>query len=246
MPLAVSGGSGVAILGTLSNVNGGTGSNLGATGPGFLKQASSGANVTVVSTLANTDVAQDYIAVKIIVDSNITIGAPPASFDSYTFVDGDLICLSGQSTASQNGLWTYHASGLVRPAIFASANTTQAFWGLTFYSVNGATRQGELLMITTTGTITIDTTSITIAEIPVYIGSTNAVVGLLPITRLGPLTPAKGDIIASNGSFWQDQAHGSDGQVLISQSSQTNGVQWVGQDAIKNYASRTWAFRSFG
>lgn len=91
--------------------------------------------------------------------ANVSLSAPGATCDSYSFSSGDLFLLAAQSTASQNGLWTWTgaSSALTRPTEFASGATIK---GRTIEIQNGTTYGGSTWALTTpTAGITIDSSS---------------------------------------------------------------------------------------
>src|SRR6202022_190635 len=79
--------------------------------------------VVVESTpLAQADIRYERSAVAAVVAANVSLSAPGASSDGYSFASGDLALLTAQSTASQNGIWVWNgaSSALTRPTEFAS------------------------------------------------------------------------------------------------------------------------------
>jgi hypothetical protein len=80
--------------------------------------------------------------------------------DGFSTAAGDLILLRGQTTTSQNGPWVASAGAWTRPTWYASGNTTQAFFGLLFNVTDGTVYGGGRFYISTTGTLTIDTSSV--------------------------------------------------------------------------------------
>lgn len=79
------------------------------------------------------------------------------TIDGYTLASGDLVLLTGQTTASQNGLWSAASGSWTRPKEFASTLSVQ---GRTCAVINGTTNGNTtwLLKAPTAG-VTIDTTS---------------------------------------------------------------------------------------
>lgn len=68
--------------------------------------------------------------------SNISSLSGYQTIDGYTLVSGDLVLLVGQSTASQNGLWTAASGSWTRPTEFASGSTIK---GRSISVLNGTT-----------------------------------------------------------------------------------------------------------
>lgn len=53
-------------------------------------------------------------AVNCATSASITLAAPGATIDGYTLVTGDRVLVKNQATASENGIYTYNGTGLVR------------------------------------------------------------------------------------------------------------------------------------
>lgn len=95
--------------------------------------------------------------------ANVNIASPGATLDGVTLASGDRILLTAQSTAAQKGLWVWNgaSSALTRPTDYAAASTTLAFFGVTALVKKGDAKGGSVWTITSTGTLTIDTTAVT-------------------------------------------------------------------------------------
>lgn len=93
--------------------------------------------------------------------ANVTVSSAPSSIDGITLSNGDRVLLTGQSTGSQNGLWLFAsaATPLTRPTDYVAASALYAARGIVIYSTGGTVYSGSWWYLTTTGTITIDTTS---------------------------------------------------------------------------------------
>ncbi|HUC87631.1 MAG TPA: hypothetical protein VMR95_00595 [Candidatus Binatia bacterium] len=91
--------------------------------------------------------------------ANVSLSAPGATCDGYSFTSGDLFLLTAQSTSSQNGLytWTGASSTLTRPTEFTTGATIK---GRTIEIQHGTTYGGTQWALTTaTAGIVIDTAS---------------------------------------------------------------------------------------
>lgn len=127
--------------------------------------------------------------------SNVSLSAPGAAFDSYSMNSGDLLLLSAQNTASQNGLytWTGASNTLTRPTEFATELIVK---GRTIEIQNGTIYGGTTWALTTpTAGITIDTSSQTWTNLlgsyvlSSQVGAVNGVAslngsGLVPVSEL--------------------------------------------------------------
>lgn len=93
--------------------------------------------------------------------TNVNVGNPGTStFDSYAVSNGDIVLLVGQSTASENGPWTFNgsSSAMTRPIFYTTGDTFTAAQFGSVYIVSGTVYGDTLLKSTTGGTITIGTT----------------------------------------------------------------------------------------
>lgn len=97
--------------------------------------------------------------------TSMTISAPGTTMDGVTLAANDRILLKNQSTASQNGLWVFNgsAAALTRPADYVTATDTNG--NATVYVQEGTVNADTAWTCTTNGTITVDTTATTWAQI---------------------------------------------------------------------------------
>lgn len=177
-------GSQAATLATVnSNVGSFTNTSLTVNAKGLITAASSGTapvtNVTGTSPIASSGgttpdislgvVGSAHLAdywrppVRVSETSNVNIASAPSTMDSTALTANDRVILVGQTTGSQNGPWIFNGTGnaLTRPDDYAAGSTTQALTNIVYYVLAGSARVGSLYRLTTTGTITIDTTSTT-------------------------------------------------------------------------------------
>lgn len=148
--------------------------------------------------------------------ANIASLSGTTTVDGVSLVAGNIVLLTAQSTGSQNGPWVIAAGAWTRPGWYTSGNTAQAFQYMIIPVLSGTTYGGSLYDCTTSGAITIDTTSTTWAIVPLqqYLplaGGTmagNIAMGSSKVTGLG--TPsASGDAVTlgyfnGNTSLYQD------------------------------------------
>lgn len=116
-----------------------------------------------------------------------------------TLIDGSLVLLTAQSTASQNGPWVVHSGAWTRPTWFPSGGTTQAFQFITVLIRLGTTYQGTIWRMTASGAITIDTTSQTWVVTPFAISATT-ITGVLPSANGGTATANTGSLVFSGSA----------------------------------------------
>lgn len=108
-------------------------------------------------------------AVRVLSDSNVTLsGGTPATVDGVSLTIDDRILVTGQSTASQNGLYrcTVVGSGSngtwIRSRDGSHQGTIVA--GMTCMVTEGSSYADTLWKLTTDGIITIDTTALTFEQ----------------------------------------------------------------------------------
>lgn len=96
-------------------------------------------------------------AAKAIAAGNVAITTPgTTAFDGYVPNNGDLLLLIGQTTASQNGLWTFNGANaaLTRPASFATGSQAEGTYvfieGGTVYKDAGFVLDGTNIVVDTT------------------------------------------------------------------------------------------------
>jgi phage-related tail fiber protein len=125
------------------------------------------------------------IPVRVVATSNITLATPWATIDGVSLVANDRILLSAQSTATQNGIWVWNgaSSALTRPTDYPAAGTVHAFYGVWVEVLQGTTNAGTSWYISTTGAITIDTTSVTWTVASTNLS--NGITGLVPLSNGG-------------------------------------------------------------
>lgn len=104
--------------------------------------------------------------VRAVSRANVSVSSAPALIDTVSLSSGDRVLLTAQSTGSQNGVWIWNGTGnaMTRPTDYPAASTVWAFQQIIYFVIDGVTG-GSLWRLTTTGTITIDTTSTTWQQI---------------------------------------------------------------------------------
>lgn len=91
------------------------------------------------------------------------------TIDGVALVAGNIVLLSGQTTPSQNGLWTVAAGAWTRPTSWAAASAQKS----TMFFVEEGTTNHDTKWLTITDAITVDTTSVTITQDSSGTGYTN-------------------------------------------------------------------------
>lgn len=141
--------------------------------------------------------------VQSLATTNIAVATGPTPIGGYSPSTDDEVVLTAQSTASENGPWVFKGPGvaMVRPAYFVNGATQQAFVGMSFIISNG-TSAGQTWRITTTGAITIGSTSLTLVRTARSVDSAD-VTGTLPVSNGGTgltASPTNGQLPIGNGS----------------------------------------------
>lgn len=104
--------------------------------------------------------------VRVMTSSNTTISGPGATIDGVTMAAGDRVLLTGQTTGSQNGAWIWNgsASAMTRPTDYPAA-TALVKPSATFFVTEGTANHDTAWTLTTDGTVTVDTTSTSWAQV---------------------------------------------------------------------------------
>jgi hypothetical protein len=123
------------------------------------------------STRANLHVP-DLTPAACVVTSNVTTLSGLNIYDDYQTVAGDLILLTAQSTASQNGLWTAASGAWTRPTEMGTGVVLKA---RTVAVINGTTNGGSTWLLKTNTAIVVDTGSQTwVTQLPSSVASVSA------------------------------------------------------------------------
>lgn len=121
------------------------------------------------TALANLKSGLDFKSTEatVVATSNITISAPGATISGHSMATGDTMLLTAQSTATQNGLYTWNGASTAATRT-PDASTTGSIFSGTMVAVGdaGTTDPGTVWMQTAVGTgtngaITIGTDSMT-------------------------------------------------------------------------------------
>jgi hypothetical protein len=142
------------------------------------------------------------------------LGAASVSMDGVTLVEGDRVLLKNQSTASQNGIYVVGAvGGGVAPLTRAEDTDASSEWtaGTSVYVQEGTANAQRTYYLTTTGAITLGTTSLTFA-----VANTLARVLLAGNTTSGTSpTISVGDSLRFDDTTDVARLRSGDGYVLV-------------------------------
>lgn len=114
-------------------------------------------------------------AVRVLATSNVTLATPGASIDGVSLSSGDRVLLTGQSSASENGIyvWTGASTALARAT---DANTADELLGMAVFVLEG-TAADSAWVLATNAPITVDTTALSFTQFT-GAGQINAGAGL--------------------------------------------------------------------
>lgn len=174
--------------------------------------SSAGSFATTVAVGAVTD-AKAASSIKpqsrAVSTANVASLTGTTTVDGVSLVAGDLVLLTAQTTASQNGPWTISAGAWTRPNWYPAAGTVQAFANAEFSVREGTSNAGSIWYITTAGAITIDTTGVAFSQRKLVIsgtstqgvtGSGNVVLATSPTLVTPALgTPSSGTLTSCSG-----------------------------------------------
>lgn len=145
--------------------------------------------------------ATDLKRAKASATSNVVLTGDPSPMDGQTIATGDIVLLLGQSTTSQNGLWTVNTSGAwSRPSNFT---TDAAVRGCVIAVVLGSARAGFFYQNTNTAIITVGSTALTFSRLPDRfdrsdLAAASATPGNAILTRYGSASELNAAYLTSN------------------------------------------------
>jgi hypothetical protein len=97
--------------------------------------------------------------------ANVNTASPGTTLDGVTLSAGDRILLKNQSTASQNGIYTWSASGSALVRATDADAAAELFKGFLVYVEEGTANAATVWAHTTTAAITLGTTALTFAQV---------------------------------------------------------------------------------
>lgn len=168
--------------------------------------STAGSSATTIATGAVTDAKSSHALkppVKAMATANVSSLSGTTTADGVSLATGDVIFLPSQTTASQNGPWVIAAGAWTRPTWWPSGGTVQAFAGCTFQVLQGTLNAGSVWYLTTTGAITIDTTSVAFSQ-ETFALNNSALSGTLSAlkggTGVNASAASNGQLLIGNGS----------------------------------------------
>lgn len=104
-----------------------------------------------------------FLECRVVATSNITLNGQPQTIDGVSVVTGNSVLAVGQTTASQNGVWTVAAGAWTRNG---NASTQQDFLGMTVVVREGTAYADTMWQCRNDPTITVGTTALAFAQLP--------------------------------------------------------------------------------
>lgn len=178
-------------------------------------------------------------AVNVLADTNFALtGSTTLTIDSLTVLNGWRVALTGQTTASQNGIYDATIAGanwtLVRSADFDQLNDAsgnEVTQGAYFMVIQGTVYSGYEVILTTANPIVIGTTNLTFAKYP----TAAAITGGDMIVKSG--NDLAVDLL-TNGGLVSSNPGNPAGQLQIKILSTTESLQTVKVDASGNVVAK--------
>lgn len=96
--------------------------------------------------------------------TNINLAAPGAAIDGVTLASGDIVLLTGQSTASQNGLYVWNGAGATLTRTTNADTSAEVAPGLFVYVAEGTANGSNGYTLVTPAPITVGTTGLTFTQ----------------------------------------------------------------------------------
>ena len=124
---------------------------------------------------ANSLVSKEYVdAVKVGLDfkdsvrvastATVNISSAPAAIDGVTLSSDDRVLLKNQSTGSQNGIYVFNGSGSAMTRATDADADVEVTAGMFVFVEEGTTNADNGYVLTTDGTITVGSTSLTFTQ----------------------------------------------------------------------------------
>lgn len=102
--------------------------------------------------------------VRVLAATNINLATPGAAIDGITLTNGDRVGLAGQSTASQNGIYTFNGAASLMTRASDSDTSAEVRSGMAFWVSEGTANADTAWTLTTNDPITLDTTSLVFVQ----------------------------------------------------------------------------------
>lgn len=122
--------------------------------------ATDAANKSYVDTIASgITYKQPCRAASI--GSNVNLTAPGTSLDGVTLVSGNRILLKNQSDATKNGVYIFNGPSSTMSRALDANSSAEVISGMSVLITEGSVNGGTGYILTTNGTITLDSTNLT-------------------------------------------------------------------------------------
>jgi hypothetical protein len=116
---------------------------------------------TLQTSLTNSILSKDWKdSVRVASTANVTVSSPGTAIDGVTLTNGDRVLLKNQSTGSENGIYVFNGSGSAMTRATDFNSSTNVTTGAATLVEEGSTNAGTAWRLSTTGAITVGTTSL--------------------------------------------------------------------------------------
>ncbi len=106
-----------------------------------------------------------FAACRVVSVTNVNIASAPSSIDSITLANGDRVLLTGQTTASANGVYVFNGAGSAMTRATDADTSGEMLTGATTFITSGTVYAGSSWRLITPPVITLGTTALTFTQI---------------------------------------------------------------------------------
>lgn len=96
---------------------------------------------------------------------NVTVATAPASIDGVTLAAGSRVLLKDQTTGSENGIYTYSATGSPLVRALDADSSAEVTAGMAVTVTGGTANADRLYVLTTDTAVTLGTTALTFVQV---------------------------------------------------------------------------------
>lgn len=103
-------------------------------------------------------------SVKVASTADVTISGPGAAIDGISLSSGDRVLLKNQSTASQNGIYSWNGAASAMTRTTDADSSSEVTSGMFVFVEQGTVNADQGFVLTTDGTITVGSTSLSFTQ----------------------------------------------------------------------------------
>ena len=190
----------------------------------FVTKPQSSFTPSVSQDLATVQWVQDFVsgvtslkeAVDCATTADIVLAPAPAVIDGFTLLSGNRVLVKNQAIGTENGIYSFDGTNLVRSADFDGSPAGEVYQGVSVDVIEGSLNGRKRFILTNEAPV-IGTTALTFVEIP-----TGAIV---PVQQEEVLTISATDVTNQYVELAKTVLHAST-QVYFSGVKQTNAVDY--------------------